>query len=283
MVFAYTAAAVVAGLLIGFVMLSVIWTVRRTSRSIREKSVSLLGTYDELIEEKSRALQGLQKELREVRQERDALLSEAKKAGSAPVPETDGRETAEASPSVFLRTAQRLGAASYRDAAAGETYHLIREGFSYFPAEKVDALLFQEKKAKGAAGKLLSELPYETAYRLATLPEGQQHELLSGTLSGTAKELLGKFDEAHPRFDTIRFYDWLKGEAASEPGPIVLYLPPGKGAEGMRSRIRRAESGGAGHGLRSLVVKEDDSICEGFQIEADNVLYDYCIKTEETG
>ena len=47
MIFTWIAVALVAGLLIGFVTLSVVWTARTVNKNIRDRSLELLSTYDE--------------------------------------------------------------------------------------------------------------------------------------------------------------------------------------------------------------------------------------------
>ncbi|MBQ9648398.1 MAG: hypothetical protein IJV43_08575, partial [Oscillospiraceae bacterium] len=69
------------------------------------------------------------------------------------------------------------------------------------------------------------------------------------------------------RFDCIAFYDALKAGAAAEPGPAKLRVAP------QDVKLYPAW----------LDVTVDEDICEGFQVELDNVLYDYAIKTREIG
>ena len=61
----YVAAAAAIGLLIGFVTLSIGWLRKNVMHSIRNKTLSLLDTYDDLLEEKSRELSRLERELSE--------------------------------------------------------------------------------------------------------------------------------------------------------------------------------------------------------------------------
>ena len=69
------------------------------------------------------------------------------------------------------------------------------------------------------------------------------------------------------RQQSTRVHDHLQALADAEPKPIRLRVPAGMApAQMMRAGVE---------------IIPDEEICEGFQMEADRVLYDYCIKAKE--
>ena len=69
--------AVVIGILIGFVTLCVVWTTRVVGQSVRDRSVSLLSTYDGLLEDRSHRLKELDEELERAKAELEQLKPSA--------------------------------------------------------------------------------------------------------------------------------------------------------------------------------------------------------------
>lgn len=260
MLYAYIGAAAVIGLLIGVVTLSILWASKVVGQSIRERSIGLISAYDGILEDKSRQLRELEGQVARKREELEALEPEP---SAAPV------QTAAAGlpPSNFLRTAERISLVNYRDSALGELYHKIRKDFTFSPDEVLSALPGRESLG-GPASRLMQELSYDTVCRLSSLPGEEQLELLRQVLPQENRAFLEEYVQSARRFDCVDFYDALQTAAEGEPGPVSLRISA------------------AGQGRRypkDVRVIVDPDICEGFQVEADNVLYDYCIKAREMG
>ena len=261
MIFTWIAVALVAGLLIGFVTLSVVWTARTVNKNIRDRSLELLSTYDALLEDRSRELEALRRELERAREEL-ASIKEAEEPAAVRTTE----ETAGPSPAIFLRTAERISTTAYQDTGAGEVYRKVREEFATRP----DAVLAQlplEPKPALAEG-VFGSLDHGTVFRLSTLPEDEQLALLDELLPDGEHALLADYVASHPRFDAISFYDEMYARAAEESGRVV---------------VRVADAYAASLCPPDVQVEVDESICEGFQVETGTVLYDYAIKTGEIG
>lgn len=258
----YVAVALVAGILIGFVTLCVVWTTRVVSQSIRDRSVLLLSTYDGLLEDRSRSLQELKQELEQAK----AGLEQLKQADQAALPV---QESAEPDPMAFLRVVERISGTEYRDKEAGEIYRWVRENFNLAPEDVLAALPARDLSPRECpAGGLLKKLDYDSVYKLSTLPGEEQRTVLSQVLSQKERKLLEDYAETHPKFDCIAFYDYLQARAAEEPKPVCLRVAPTAVPGKYPPQVR---------------VVVDEEICEGFQIERDNILYDYCVKMKEMG
>lgn len=258
----YLAVAVVIGVLIGFVALCVAWTVHVVGQNIRDRSISLLSTYDGLLEDRSRSLRKLDAELKRVRAELEQSKSEERVEPSAV------RETGQPDPVAFLRTVERISGTEYRDGAAGELYRWVRANFDRAPEEVLAELPDDADSRGGPAGELLAKLDYDSVYQLSTLPENEQLEVLSQVLSEEETVLLEDYNSAHSHFDCIAFYDYLQSRAAEEPKAVCLRVSPTAARKEYPERVR-------------VIVDED--ICEGFQVETSNLLYDYSIKMKEMG
>ena len=266
MVFAYVGVAAVVGILIGLVTLSVMWVARTVGESIRRRSMSLLNGYDSLLDERSRELRAADRELQHRREE----LAQAEQLEAAPEEAVQDRdETGGTAATALLRVMERAGTTAYRETGSGPIYRMIRSAFDAQPEQVLRQLPIRlEGRCPGAAAELLEKLSFDTIYALSTLPGEQQYKLLQESLPEQARPLLEEFTAAHSSFDCISFYDELQALAALEPGPVRLRVAP------------HTSCGALPDGVRLV---EDDEICEGFQIEADNVLYDYCVRMEEIG
>ena len=257
------AVAVVSGLLIGFVTLSVIWTAKTVGKNIQERSLDLLSTYDELLENRSRELSALDVELENRKKELEDQPEEngdEQTAAKAEEPTGD--------PVAFLRAAEQLSTTPYQDSGAGETYQRIRQTFAAITDEAVRKLVEQSRaEPETGAGALLKDLPFDTVYQLSTLPADEQLRLLREVVPTSSRAVLERYAASAPLFDSIAFYDALKAAAAAETGTARLRVAP--------QDIKLYPA--------SLDVTVDEDICEGFQVEMDNVLYDYAIKTREIG
>lgn len=258
----YIAAAVAVGLLIGFVTLSILWLRRNVSENIRSKTVGLLSVYDELLEQKSRELVAVEAEIEktgDAQAEKDAApsLVQSETAESAAQP---------LQASEMLNMAERTGGAAYRDDAVGGLYRKIRRNFS-FQVEELLSSFSAAPVSGGPAGRLLSQLEFDTVFRLSTLPESDQQAVLRECLPQEGIALLDAYLGSHPVFSALAFYDHLKSLAAAEPKPACLRVPADMTAD-------EVDCGG-------VRVVPDSEICEGFQLEDGNFLYDYCIKARE--
>lgn len=257
MLYAYIGAAAVVGLLIGFVLLCVIWISRKVSDGIRIRTIDLVSAYDVLLEARSRELEEVEAE---IEQHRKALAEKDDAEGHA----KDAECTV--SSGALLNAAERIGTAAYRDAALGQTYQRIKGAFRIDPAEILRALENEcESQSAGPATSLLSELSYDTVYQLSTIPGQEQSQLLRECLNEDALALLDDYQATHKAFSAIGFYDYLRAAAAMEP-------------QRPRLRVSTLSKGEYPDGVEVIV---DPDICEGFQIEFNNTLYDYCIKGRE--
>lgn len=257
MLYAYIGAAAVVGLLIGFVLLCVVWISRKVSDGIRMRTIDLISAYDTLIEIRSRELAEAEEKIKQCRNGLEAAEPVAVPSQSSEC----------AAPSGFiLNAAERIGAAGYRDAAIGGTYQKIKNAFRTDPTEVLQSLQKAvEKQTAGPATTLLSVLPYDTVFRLSTLPGEEQSQILQESLSDDGLALFHNYQAVHKQFSAIGFYDYLQSTAAMEPQPPRLRVSP-------------LDRGVYPEGVEVIV---DADICEGFQIEFNNTLYDYCIKGKE--
>ncbi len=259
--FIYIAAALVIGLLIGFVALSVSWLRKTMLQNIRSHTLDLLSHYDEILETKSRELSDLEDEI-SIREADEADRPEERM-------DSADRNNAEASVTVqtLIQVAERASAVSYRDAAAGKLYYEIKQSFAFQLDELLPSMPVQNPASAGAAETLLKELDFDTVYQLSTLTEQEQMTVLSECLSDAGCQLLADYLTVHPQFTALGFYDYLKSRAAEESQAVRVYVPADMSREaGVREQA---------------TVSVDREICEGFQVEMGGKLYDYCIKVKE--
>lgn len=251
----YIVAALVLIVLIALVALSISWLQKTVLRNIRSKTLSLISAYDELLEEKSQALAQLAAQ--EVRQVEVVV-------------QTPSPEVPEARPEMstaVLNTIQRSAASDYREADIGSYYQVIRENFSFDLKAVLPELEKVAPSGVGPATALLEKLDYDTVYQLSTLTREDQLQILRSVLTQPELALLEDHVLVNKDFSVLGFYDSLKAIAASEPGKARLRVSP--------SAAQYCTCPG------TVEILGDPEICEGFQIEQDNRLYDFSIKTRE--
>lgn len=262
MIYAYIAVALVVGLLIGFATLAVVWLAKSVGKSIRSRTLELVSAYDDILEERSREL---------------ARIEDRQRAVQQPVPRKAKEETPPQSPSgegtaariALLEAVEQISSVQYRDDGAARLYGKIRTGFRFSPRQALERLPRRGKAEDGPATRLLKELSFETVFALSTLPAEEQRRLLQETLTREQKTLLEEYAaQSGSRFGSLGFYDFLRARASAEPQPPVLRVPPMTEYEGLPAQVQ---------------VVEDPAICEGFLLEAENCVFDYCIKTREIG
>lgn len=264
MIYAYIAVALVVGLLIGFATLAVVWLAKSVGKSIRSRTLELVSAYDDILEERSREL---------------AMLEDRQRAAQQQPAPQKPRTEKEAQPSsgegtaariALLGAVEQISSVQYRDDGAARLYGKIRTGFRFSPRQALERLSHGGAAVQeGPASRLLKELSFETVFSLSTLPAEEQCRLLRETLTREQYALVEEYTARNGgRFGSLEFYDFLREKAGAEPHPPVLRVPPMTKYEGLPSQVR---------------VVEDPAICEGFLLEADNCVFDYCIKTREIG
>ena len=262
----YIAAAAVIGLLIGFVALSVLWLKKTVLKNIRSRTLELISVYDELLEEKSKSLKELEKQAAKAasksREQTESSLSAGQELKNA----RDAKRSA-LSPSGMTK---QVSADSYRDPRLGGLYRKIRESFSFNPDEIIQILTESKlMERENPAGKLLKELNPDTVYRLSSLEPETQIGILRESLGQEEAELLDNYMQKHKKFAALEFYDYLLFQADAENENAVLSVPKSALSHSLK--------------LGNVTVLPDEEICEGFQLEEDNILYDYCMKARELG
>ena len=259
----YILAAAAVGLLIGFVVLSIALLRKTVSSNIRSKTISLMSVYDDLLDQKSR-------ELSRLAADNNRSTEDSSVDGKIHVPQHIS-SCQPAAPQLgaaeIMNMAECSGGVLYRDEAMGGMYQKIRRNFSFLLDELLPAFSSAPKNLTGPAGHLLSELDYDTVYRLSTLPGKYQEMVLREVLTEDEVPLLCAYMENNKEFNVLEFYYCLRTIADSEPKAARLRVPAGM-VSGMMT----------GDGVEII---PDEGICEGFQLEEGNLLYDYCIKTRE--
>ncbi len=250
----YIAAAAVIGLLIALVALALAWMRKTVLRRIRSKTMGLLNLYDTLLEEKSRALN----QLSAAAPQAPAPAGE----GSGPSPEA-GQDLSAA----LVTMAERSNAMSHRDSHLAGLYQTIRRNFAYQP----ESVLAQAEEGApwkpGPATAILGKLDYDSVYQLSTLTDRDQLDILEGILGQEELPVLRSYAEGVRQFRVLEFYDYLRDLAATEPHAPRLWV-----AEDALPSFAHSDR---------VEIAVDQEICEGYQLELDNRLYDYSIKTRE--
>ncbi|MDD6159718.1 MAG: LapA family protein [Oscillospiraceae bacterium] len=246
----FLAVVIVMIVLIGFVLLVLRSLTISAGIRIRADMVKLLQSYDRILEEKSREIKRLQKELEEMPDpaarpepvQSEPVSTEPQERGSASIPE----------------------AAEYRHSAFGDSYGAVRDYFMLSEQDK-QALVEQVRKEEAgtprgaAAAALRQSLSYDTVFRMTLLSPEEQLRLLDTSLNDNDWTLLRDFceEQGDTPFNITRFCDWLEELSHLESGEILV----------------RGSGDASGDG--------QNGICEGIRIVVGNKLYDYSIDERE--
>ena len=184
----FAAVVILMVLMIAFAMIVLHGLAVSAGIRIRADMVKLLGSYDRIIEEKSREIRRLQKQLE---------AAEAKRA--APVEVRPPVPAAERTAPAAVPIPE---AAEYRHTALGGSYETTRRG--------------------AAAAALRAALSYETVYRMALLAPEEQLRILDTSLSDEDWTLLRDFcgERGDAEFSVTRFCDWLEERSMLESGEV---------------------------------------------------------------
>lgn len=222
---------------------------------IRNDMIKLLESYDTIMEDKTREITRLEKELEKLNKKK-ILLKPKDEVFQAQV----NVGTGSGSDRVTIPTA-----ATYRNAAFGAGYGAIREHFRV-TARDEQTILRQvisetgnDNKLRGKiAEELKKKLSFDTVFAMSMMSSGEQLGILSESLEGDDRELLADYCESHGTddFQISGFCDWLDSLIKLERDVFVI-----RGSENSRN--------------------DSDRICEGIQIVAGNKIYDYSINESE--
>lgn len=259
MIYVYIGAALLVALLIGLTSLSIIWLSKRVNAGLKSKSIELLSSYDIKLEEKAIELAKIQEGL-----ESKAKTIENNNNTQTVIIKEDNNDSSQYD---FLNAIQRVGSTTYREKEVFDIYRKIKNSFVASP-ENVSRVLDEIKleSNNNNSKKVLQELNYETVYELSTLPVDTQKELLKECFDEDGIKLLNEYELTHDNFSALAFYDFLKEQSDDLNNTPIVYVS--------NYDIDKKYP-------NNIVVRADNSICEGFVVKVGNKVYDYSIKENE--
>ena len=235
---------------------------------IRSDMQLLLKSYDQIIDEKTKEIHGLQVQKQELQ---NSMAGTRKTLNSFNV--TQGATVTVESGAPKVGSVPILQVAQYRPEDLKEGYRAIRDSFGLSKRERKEliaaAVEDAVKKQAGrgdAAKKLYDALDFDTIYRLGTMDDAEQLETLKANMDSEERELLNDYLQSYGdyNFDIADFRDWLRD----------LEVLEGSGVSVRCGDAEICEEEG---------LEFDETIFEGIQVRVGNRLYDYSIKEREIG
>ncbi len=225
-------------------------------RQLREDAAVVMGTYDSLMEKKSRQLRALNRELAKAR--KNAAQTEPKPAAA---------QSPAVSQTNPIEGIGMMAGVRWKPKDLGSMYRAIHQGFRL----DYDQILNQagrgaKETVPSPAQQLLDSLSFDTFCSLATLPGEKQYEILDSALSGKQKQLLLEYTAGEPSVQSVAFYSYLKALAKEQDSRIAVRV-----AQGVN--LDRIPDG--------VTAEFSPDLCEGIQIVAGGLLYDYSITERE--
>lgn len=257
----YIFVAVLAVLLVMnvFMLLVLRQMLGATGRQIEKDAGRLLGTYDAMLEKKSRRLEELQK------QEEELLARMKAEEGKERAHVPERRAAAPKAPAE---------PAKFQEKDFSYLYGRIKETFSVEGetlAREFQSHLTPETEQEALRRRTLEEmrrlLDFDSLYELTVLPPAQQRQVLEQVFTGDSGSVYREWEETGGGMDALAFSEWLDMRLQEVSRHLTVKTAPGRTGE--RS-LERKEG-------QDTVWKEDDSICEGVKLRYQNRLYDYSV------
>jgi len=230
---------------------------REAERNLKSNVSDRILIYDDLIEEKQARLESVQNRV-DVLEARLKELEETEELRSVPTGQM-----------YFTRTT------GYCSPDLKKDYRNMREHFSFDRRALVNDFL-KNYKTPDTAGQyavvndLCSTLKGDLCYKLLSFESDEQLEVLREALEGEGEELLNRYIEEKGYFDTTdRFLYWLLCVKESLDPTITVRTPQKEDDFSDISPLVR--------------TVYDSGLCEGVQIIAGRLLYDYAIHRSELG
>jgi hypothetical protein len=245
-------------LLIGLVMLAVVWAAHTVRGQIRRRTAELITLYDGYSGDG------------EPEDDEDGEGEEAPETARVNRVEQAGTDQFwSGGGSSVLDETQQISAAHYLDRELPHMYRQIRSQFYFNPAAVLSKLPIADvsRTGGGLATKLLRSLDNDTVFSMSQLSREEQFDLLTQVVGDEYGSLLTEFDRPGEKFDILDFCDFLQVKSTTESQPIKVYVP----ADMLNYRTFSD----------NVEVVADLDICDGLQIEADNMIYDFAIKGRE--
>lgn len=264
MIYAYIGAALIVGLLVGLVTISVIWTMKVINRSIRDKSVELISVYDELFDQKSRELNQLTDEIKRQREYMERLEKYSDSFGNG---SGNGTGT-ENSAAEYLRATELMTQTTYLESGISDIYQVVRGKFNFDVKSLMEQIPTSKDNSSAIIKNIMDKIPYETVYKMSSLTNDDQYGLISECMDSSEKKILDEYMELHNDFDIIIFYDWIKSMHQQKNSEKVLWT-----VENEYDDLKKL----------GYITVPDGDICEGVMIEANGKIHDYSIRKREIG
>lgn len=230
-----------------------------TGRQIEKDAGRLLGSYDALLEKKSRRLEELQKQ-------EAALLVRMQEEAEQEKMRIPERKTAV--PKVPAEPAD------FQEKDFSYLYGRIKENFSADGkalAREFESHLMPETEKEALRRRTLEEmrrvLDFDSLYELAVLPTDQQRQVLGQVFAGDSGSVYREWEETDGRKDALAFSEWLDTRLQEVSRHLTVKTAPGQMGE-----MNPQREGGL-----ETVWEEDNSICEGVKLLYQNRLYDYSV------
>jgi hypothetical protein len=245
-------------LLIGLVTVAVVWAAHTVRGQIRRRTAELITLYDGY------------REGGESEDDEDDATDEARESAAPRRADQSGTDQFwSGGGSSVLDETQQISAAHYLDRELPHMYRQIRSQFYFNPAAVLSKLPIADvsRSGGGVATRLLRSLDNDTVFSMSQLSREEQFGLLSQVVGDEYGALLEEFGRPGEKFDILDFCDFLQVKSTNESQPIKVYVP----ADMLNYRTF----------ADNVEVVADLDICDGLQIEADNLIYDFAIKGRE--
>ncbi len=261
MIFSYIAAFLGMALLIGISVIAILSVSRTVTKNIRSKTLKLISTYDEILDDYSDKLETIREEIKKA--PKPSAVTQQQTVRFQPGTRMSTRNFA---PSV-LSTVEKVANAKYVGESSFEIYKTLKDGFR-INIEDVVSKIPNFDAPMGKATELLKELDSNTVLSIITLPERLQYALLKDSMQEDHLVFLDEFCDDEQAVNCMEFCNYLQTKAAKETQRPVVYISPGFDIANLPKDVE---------------IKVDENLCEGFKIFVNNQIYDYSVRNKVVG
>ena len=249
----FLAVLVVLLLMIAFMFLVIRQVSDRVTGQVNGRYMRELSVFDRLYEEKKKKLEELE--------EKERLYGVNLMKKDAPAKNPAKVQTVAETPAAGLE----LPPASTGQTDFGEAYRNVRNEFAVDRSAEIRGILSLDPgpmaETGKAAGRILTDLPLETAYSLSTLDPEEQEQIIRQCLDEEELKILEQYLDENGTMDACGFREYASvfSDLYSDKTTVYTGNPESAGKDGRVETVY------------------DEGICEGGRVVRGNRMFDYSI------
>lgn len=250
----FIAALLVMALITAFIFVLLRMLAANTGDRIRDKIIVQIQAYDVLLQRKEAELTALRREIEIENKKRNTKLESNQHKEVVPY-------------GVFV-----LPETVYCREDFYDDYTRMREKFQFNHQDEILQIYqeheqMQDMERIALLDGLADKLTLDNVYKISLFHSEEQIELLKEILNQEEQAVMEDYIRAHKNFQCIEFHQWLSMQRLLLDKQCIV-----------KTAHKEENYNGIGKWITTIY---DENLCEGFQIQSGNRLYDYGVRRSE--